>query len=200
MDNASADLRVIKTKQAIRNALTELMAEKDISAITISELSDRAMINRKTFYRHYRSIAEVLAEFENEILSELSDILKSSNSSCLDIGALLRGISSLIERRRDFYMKTMNSNPGVFNRGKLKAMLCRSIEVALRNIGGVSDEEELRIISEYIVSGILALYSAWLDGGCGGSLGLLTETARRMTVEGLRSFVSDEKLTEIRLK
>lgn len=45
-----------------------MIMEKDASGITVKELTDRAMIHRKTFYLHYTSI-EALYE---DILSELS--------------------------------------------------------------------------------------------------------------------------------
>ena len=56
MDKNSADLRVIKTRQNIKNAVLELMSEKTISSITITDVSKKTMINRKTFYRHYNSV------------------------------------------------------------------------------------------------------------------------------------------------
>ena len=90
------DLRVIKTRQAIRIALISLLSEKELSDITISELSARAQVNRKTFYRHYRSISDVVTEFENELLSDFSDILKTSNTSIFNIGSVLGEISALI--------------------------------------------------------------------------------------------------------
>ena len=88
------DLRVIKTRQAIRIALISLLSEKELSDITISELSARAQVNRKTFYRHYRSISDVVTEFENELLSDFSDILKTSNTSIFNIGSVLGEISA----------------------------------------------------------------------------------------------------------
>lgn len=42
------DRRCLKTQKAIKNALVELMSEKDISQITVKELAQRADINRKT--------------------------------------------------------------------------------------------------------------------------------------------------------
>lgn len=48
----STDMRCIKTKKAIKNALANLMTEKDISQITVTDISELAMINRKTFYAH----------------------------------------------------------------------------------------------------------------------------------------------------
>ena len=54
------DLRVIKTRQAIRIALISLLSEKELSDITISELSARAQVNRKTFYYHFEDIFSLL--------------------------------------------------------------------------------------------------------------------------------------------
>jgi AcrR family transcriptional regulator len=51
-----ADLRVIKSKISIRNAFLRLIEEKGYPNITIKDIAERAMINRKTFYRHYESI------------------------------------------------------------------------------------------------------------------------------------------------
>lgn len=51
-----ADLRVIKSKMSIRNAFLRLIEEKGYPNITIKDIAESAMINRKTFYRHYESI------------------------------------------------------------------------------------------------------------------------------------------------
>ena len=101
------DLRVIKTRQAIRIALISLLSEKELSDITISELSARAQVNRKTFYRHYRSISDVVTEFENELLSDFSDILKTSNTSIFNIGSVLGEISALISSNQEYFVKLL---------------------------------------------------------------------------------------------
>lgn len=63
------DLRVQKTKAAITAAFQEMVMEMDASQITVKELTERAMIHRKTFYLHYTTI-EALYE---DILRELSE-------------------------------------------------------------------------------------------------------------------------------
>ena len=79
MDKNSADLRVIKTRQNIKNAVLELMSEKTISSITITDVSKKAMINRKTFYRHYNSVDSVYAEWlENDCKESLEFIVKTT--------------------------------------------------------------------------------------------------------------------------
>ena len=53
MKEIKHDLRYIKTEQAIRKTFHELLQEKDISRITVKELTERAEINKTTFYAHY---------------------------------------------------------------------------------------------------------------------------------------------------
>ena len=52
MGEQKQDRRVVKTKRAIRNALVQLLSEKELDQITVKELADRADINRKTFYNY----------------------------------------------------------------------------------------------------------------------------------------------------
>ena len=56
MTDEKFDRRVVRTKQQIRRALIELLAEKGESSIAVRELAQRANINRGTFYIHYKDI------------------------------------------------------------------------------------------------------------------------------------------------
>lgn len=194
------DLRVVKSRRAIRNTLFGLMSKKPLSKITVSEICARAEINRKTFYRHYRTIGDVIEELEDEILNEFSAIMRTGNKSVLDVGAAIRDISAMVERRRDFFAGLMKLNSDLFSNGKIKAMLCRMISVSLKNVGALDDEATLRAAAEFTVSGVLSLYAAWFDNGCRDDLAFLTEASVKMTTKGLSAFVSEEKLSEMRLK
>ena len=61
------DMRVLRTKKSLRDAFKELLCEMDYEQITIQDLTDRAMINRKTFYLHYPSLASLLWEVQDEM-------------------------------------------------------------------------------------------------------------------------------------
>ena len=50
MEQSSTDRRVRKTKKQLRLALMELLAEKSAKSISVRELTERADINRGTFY------------------------------------------------------------------------------------------------------------------------------------------------------
>lgn len=61
------DLRIIRTKEAIRKTFEEMIIEMDYEQISIKELALRARINRKTFYLHYNTLDDLLREMQNEM-------------------------------------------------------------------------------------------------------------------------------------
>jgi len=62
-------LRVIKTIEGIKSAFEELICQKDFEKITVKELSEKARINKKTFYHYYADLYDLLAEMQVELSS-----------------------------------------------------------------------------------------------------------------------------------
>lgn len=193
--NRKSDLRVVKTRRIIREALLGLMSERELSGISISELCTRAQINRKTFYRHYREIGDVISELEDDMLGEFAEVFKSHNSSILDLGAVIRDISAAVDSNREYYLRLLKHNPDLFAKGKIKAMLCRMAAVSLKSLGkssGVTEDESVLLAaSEFAVSGVLALFSSWFDGGCKDDLRLRTEVAVKIVTRGMSAVFTE---------
>lgn len=51
----------VQSKQWLLSALLSLMEEKDFALITITELTKRADLDRKTFYRNFHSKEDVIS-------------------------------------------------------------------------------------------------------------------------------------------
>ncbi|NIM93916.1 MAG: TetR family transcriptional regulator [Anaerolineales bacterium] len=66
------DPRVKRTRRLLRNALMKLIPEKGYNAITIQDITERATLNRATFYLHYRDKDDLLARGFDEIWNELT--------------------------------------------------------------------------------------------------------------------------------
>lgn len=54
------DRRILKTQDALKKAVIELMSEKNFDDITIQDLSDRANVSRGTIYLHYMDKYEII--------------------------------------------------------------------------------------------------------------------------------------------
>ena len=72
LENLSVnDLRVVKTKQALHNALLTLLSNKPLENISIAEICRVAKVNRGTFYLHYEQKEKLFEEYFQEIVEDL---------------------------------------------------------------------------------------------------------------------------------
>ena len=71
------DRRVTFTKNAIKDALLELMGEKDFEKLSISAVCGAAQITRTTFYSHYDSLDQVL----DELIDEAFEVAEYSSTT-----------------------------------------------------------------------------------------------------------------------
>ncbi|WP_141504631.1 TetR/AcrR family transcriptional regulator [Paenibacillus luteus] len=76
---SKVDRRKIRTKNLLRRALIELIEENGVEAITVSDITKKADINRGTFYLHYRDVSDLLEQNKHEILEGLKDIIVNLN-------------------------------------------------------------------------------------------------------------------------
>jgi len=80
MKRVSNDRRAIRTKKMIRSALAELIDEKGFINISVTDLTERADINRGTFYLHYVDKYDLLEKIENEIIQDIEEKTKHLDS------------------------------------------------------------------------------------------------------------------------
>ncbi len=66
------DRRVVKTQQALHEALIALIREKDYDDIVVQDILDRANIGRSTFYTHYRDKDDLLVTGIHEMIQSVS--------------------------------------------------------------------------------------------------------------------------------
>ena len=60
-----------ETEENIKTAFLELIQEKDIDDITISDIARKACIDRTTFYRHSLSIDDLVTSMTQEMIYEM---------------------------------------------------------------------------------------------------------------------------------
>lgn len=75
MAEKKVDRRTLKTKNAIFEALANLMYEKELRHITVRDISDKADIHRVTFYKHFLDIYDVYEQLNKIILSDVGILM-----------------------------------------------------------------------------------------------------------------------------
>ncbi|MGN1358231.1 MAG: TetR/AcrR family transcriptional regulator, partial [Bacilli bacterium] len=67
MNEKKVDLRVVKTKRLLYATLLELMKEKTFEEIKVSDICNKALVNRSTFYSHYQDKYDLFSELVMDI-------------------------------------------------------------------------------------------------------------------------------------
>lgn len=70
------DARIVRTKEAIRQALIRLIEEKGFEELTVRDIANEANINRGTFYTHYEDKHDLMKECQKEIMEGMSQIAR----------------------------------------------------------------------------------------------------------------------------
>nr|UWI50504.1 TetR/AcrR family transcriptional regulator [Clostridioides difficile] len=172
MKKVSIDRRTIRTKKMIRFALAELIDEKGFNNISVTDLTQRADINRGTFYLHYVDKYDLLEKIENEIIQEIEEETKHLDSvNMMNIDASNEPLPFMVKlfeyfRKNSVIIKSILGPKGdpTFER-KIK----RFIEINLFekqksrnfNIDEAVISEEYFI--QYILSADLGVIQYWLE-------------------------------------
>lgn len=156
-----------RTRSAIREALTEMLALKPVGKITVQELIDRANICRTTFYAHYEDIYDLLSEVENDILSEIREGLEGLDQAPIRVEEQYPAIEAVVEvyARHENLIRLLNGpngDPG------FDARLQDTIYDVTRQLrrlkeGDAFDEERHRLYSCYVISGGISVLNRMIS-------------------------------------
>jgi AcrR family transcriptional regulator len=65
------NLRIRRTRKLLRDALIELIEERGFDRLTVSEVTERAMVSRAAFYRNYDDKFHLVEQIFDEAMAEL---------------------------------------------------------------------------------------------------------------------------------
>jgi AcrR family transcriptional regulator len=81
----STDRRCVRTRQALRDALAaEIEATGDLTQVTVTAVSDRAGVTRRTFYSHFRDIPDLVGQIEDETVRDSRELVGRIAATHLD--------------------------------------------------------------------------------------------------------------------
>ncbi len=110
----SSHKNAARSRHLIKTAFAELLNEKDISKITVTDIVERANISRGTFYAHYLDVYDLYSAIQSNIveaIDEMMDELGMENIILDPTQAISFGISFL-EKNKNYYKLFLTSSHG----------------------------------------------------------------------------------------
>ncbi|MFP7494733.1 TetR/AcrR family transcriptional regulator [Terribacillus saccharophilus] len=109
------DRRILKSQEAIKRALVELMLEKKFDRITIQDIADRANVSRRTIYLHYEDKYDLLEQLIKGHMEELKRICEAENLTFKDTNLLW---FKYFEENFDFFSTMLASDGATIFRSR----------------------------------------------------------------------------------
>ncbi len=163
MPRTKIDRRIVKTKRSIAIALMQLLAEKPLEDITITELTLKADINRKTFYLHYSSIEDVA----EELIVKAEEMFNAALEVSLTEGRVFipakffEYIHSKINDQIELFRAFCAEQTCLFFLHAIGEKCMTNVISVYRNYTDMSDTA-LRLHLVYMTHGAMNLYLDWV--------------------------------------
>ncbi len=153
------------TKKLFKEAMIDLLEKKSLYDITVTELCQKAELNRSTFYKYYENVYDVFADIEHELILANEECLKNINDNDQDaITKPLCRLLSIVKENTKIYKLLFNNHiseeisknimnaPIMFFKEKLETL----------NKGPASDAD---YVFMYFFSGSLEIIKKWISSG-----------------------------------
>lgn len=163
MKTKRTDRRIEKTIKATETAYFELLSEKKNDRITITELADRANIDRKTFYLHYNSVDDVIDRHSRATVARIMAELENKGffNDVLDVSVFFETV--LAVREEELQEFEVLQDPEItalawrHAENNLKDMLS---DIAYRFFDEPDPEMELSI--KFYTAGIMSIFVSYI--------------------------------------
>lgn len=160
-DTIVIDRRKRKTQAAIETALIDLLHEKPLENISISELAERADVNRKTFYNNYASVEDVLRGIEHKISRYLQSKIPAyiTIENEIEIFNILLETAENMEPYKELLYRVTDNRGSVIIMESLQNILLPFIQQSFDKYR--VDKALTGYISRYITNGLSILFFEW---------------------------------------
>ena len=174
----------VRSKRLIRQAFLELLRERPFEKITVTDLVEKADVNRSTFYAHYPDVMGIIDEIESEIIEFTVKTL--SEMEFVDFGEnpekYIKYMMKSLEENGELYRLLRNSNVATRQLEKVKDVIIEKTLEIIRRYDTKTSYEEYVFIIHFLAGGMMEIYTQWICGDSGWTLNDVTEKMTKLVV------------------
>lgn len=149
-----------KTRNNIIQAFWELYSCKDISTITVKDITERAGIHRSTFYIHFDCVSDVISAVKQEQLAKLKTVCATYTSKENNYAEFLDAMRKLYDDNENFLILLLRQD-GVFSAQYRQIMIDKlRSDIGWRQYAEGSKSE---IILSSVLDGLIGSFLTFLQ-------------------------------------
>ena len=177
----------LRSKAWIREAFLQLLREKDYEKITVTDIVNRAGINRSTFYAHYSDVFALVEEIRDEVLEAAVGPLQELDGKSIftDPQPYLEMMANQIRENRELYSLLGKTDLASMQLDFIKEYLIQNSLEKLDKAPIAQDRKVLQLRITFFVSGIMDVYLKWILGQIDCSLEDISQAVAHLITESV---------------
>lgn len=159
------DRRVKRTKRILRECLFELLTNATIDEITVKELTEKADVNRSTFYFYYKDIGDMVMQIQNDIFEVFEETVIAPQASFItveDFTDYLLRFLRFCKEYENICKFVVSNDPNNFLSNKIKAALLEHIPDSHKHF---PENEARRYLTCFAVAAMWETVLQWMYDG-----------------------------------
>ncbi|WCM63796.1 TetR/AcrR family transcriptional regulator [Paenibacillus polymyxa] len=153
------DRRILKTQEALKTAVLELMAEKNFDDITIQDLSDQANVSRGTIYLHYMDKYDLLDKLIETHINELRGRCKAAADLDFVTGSVIW--TEYLDSNYAFFSTMLASRGAPFFRRRFMELLIEEFEDEVDDTKGKNKGLNKDLVVQFLASSYVGVVEWW---------------------------------------
>ncbi|MGH2484823.1 MAG: TetR/AcrR family transcriptional regulator [Ktedonobacterales bacterium] len=177
-----------ETRRLLRDTLMELILEKGLEAVTVKDITERAGVDRTTFYLHFKDIRALLEWGQRQVIDDLAALAKGPAAP----GEAWLAVFEHIGAHAVMYRALLRSVDTELNH-RLNDYTAQRIAPILRaRMAHMDDADDTSnsLLSQYVTSALRGTARWWLEQDMPYTAREMASMFHRLITQGLAGFVA----------
>ncbi len=161
----STHKNAVRSRQMIKKAFAEMLNEKDITKITVTDIVEKAGISRGTFYAHYMDVYDLYNAIETNVMETVREAidLVGAKNILLDPTEIISRAFAFLEEKKNYYklFVTTSRSDSMINR--IVSFTGERLTAEIDGVFTAEETKEVMLFIFYSIGAIESIVKAWLD-------------------------------------
>jgi AcrR family transcriptional regulator len=193
------DRRAHRTRDALGDALVELMHQRPFSRITVQDVLDRAGVGRSTFYTHYRDKDDLFLSDVEDFWEMVSSMLERTGEDSNRVAPVRELFTHVAEAK--VFRESLVASGKVHDVMELgQGQFARAIEQRLTKLSSAQPARpgQFAAVAHALSGALFALLGWWIDHGMRVSAAEMDNTFHRLVWTGVNVSLQDPAVKSAR--
>ena len=183
------DRRTQYTKKIIKETFINLLEEKDLTKITVSEICSIADINRATFYRYYLDVYDLLTNIQKEIQEELRNAYHPESEHENTVSNFSKALLEVMLKNKKLVKVLFNTNDNIYFLDSILEFAYEKCKEKWHHDLPELSDEDIEYASVFIFNGALGVVNFWVRNDFDKNIDEISNIIESISYYGTRRFI-----------